>query len=606
VIQGISSEFGRCISESAVIHEETGFSEDKIDPCDRLADFASVSSRILRSAIPGVLRADFLRAVCRILLGLHGYDAIELRFREDNRGYRCIATDSGRTFFSLETMPENEDDADFWGVFCKGSPPLAEICRKIVVGESLDSSPCFTSNGSFWTPDMSDPDTLPSKLIEGLPPSEREIENEYRSVALIPFTTGEDDRGVLYLKCKSPNRISLEQIEYFEGLTHILSVAFAYRQRGLALRERVKELTCLHGIARLVKRPGRSLDEILTGIVRLLPPAWLYPEVTCGRIVLDGNAYMTPGFREGCDRLRSDLVVNGDRRGFVEVVYTERMPELDKGPFLGEERSLIDVIAREVSVFMERWEAEEENWRLQEQLRHADRLATIGQLAAGVAHELNEPLGNILGFAQLAQKSEELPDEVSGDLGKIISASLHAREVIRNLMVFARQTPAKMTAVDLNDVVEDGLSFFEGRFGKANVELVCSLSQSMQPMSGDPAQLNQVLVNLVVNALQAMPEGGTLTVKTEASSDTILLIVEDTGTGMSEEVMSQIFMPFFTTKDVDEGTGLGLAVVHGIVGAHGGSVEVESEVYRGSRFVVSFPVGRESGAEEGSDNGAST
>ena len=108
-------------------------------------------------------------------------------------------------------------------------------------------------------------------------------------------------------------------------------------------------------------------------------------------------------------------------------------------------------------------------------------------------------------------------------------------------------------------------------------------------MVGDPAQLNQVLVNLVVNALQAMPEGGTLTVRTSVGEEYVSLVVEDAGCGMSEEILEKIFLPFFTTKDVNEGTGLGLAVVHGIVSSHGGTIKVESEIGLGTRFEIQFP-----------------
>jgi signal transduction histidine kinase len=587
------------------MHEEAGFANTIGSKHGRLAEFASISCRILLSAMPGVLRADFLRDVCRTLIGLSGYDAIELRFKEDGKSFRCVATDGSRPFFSLETLPVKGAGNGRDLVSRNDSPLLTEACRQITERKSEDSLSCFTPRGSFWTSDLDDPDSLPSEFVRQCPDLSRKEESRYRSVAVIPFSTSDEELGLLCLKCEQPGRLDRDQVEFFEGLAQILGVAFGYRRRGLALRERVKELTCLYGIARLVKRFGKSLDEILTEIARLLPPAWLHPEITCGRIVLDGRSYMTANYRAGCDRLKSDLMINDVRRGFVEVVYTQKMPDLDEGPFLKEERSLIDIIAREISVFIERWEAEDEKWKLQQQLRHADRLATIGQLAAGVAHELNEPLGNILGFAQLASKSGDMPEHVDADLGKIISASLQAREVIRKLMVFARQTPSRMSTLDLNEVVAEGLSFLEARIAKENIEMVCSLTPSMQPMSGDPGQLNQVLVNLVVNALQAMPDGGTLTVKTECTSDIISLVVEDTGIGMTEEVKSQIFMPFFTTKDVDEGTGLGLAVVHGIVGAHGGVIEVESEVCKGSCFTVYFPTSRGPISEEDGDNGAS-
>lgn len=364
-----------------------------------------------------------------------------------------------------------------------------------------------------------------------------------------------------------------------------------------ALHERVKELTCLYGIAQVAARPGKPQDEILASIVELLPPAWQYPEITCAKIVVDGRSYETSGFRECRQKQSADVIVDGSVRGSVAVGYSEETPELDEGPFLKEERNLIDAVAGHVASIIERKQAEEDRAKLQDQLWHADRLATIGLLAAGVAHELNEPLGNILGFAQLARKCPGLPESAKGDIEKIESASLQAREIIKDLLVFARQMPPEKTRVDLNEVVERGLHFFEGRCVKEDVKLVCDLAPAPAVIKADPAQLNQVLVNLVVNALQAMPQGGSLKVQTCAENDEICLIVEDTGIGMSEETVAQIFMPFYTTKDVGQGTGLGLPVVHGIVTAHGGTIQVDSEVGRGTRFEIRLPVAAGNGTD---------
>ena len=358
----------------------------------------------------------------------------------------------------------------------------------------------------------------------------------------------------------------------------------------LALRERVKELTCLYSLAQLAERPGITLAEVFQGIVDLLPPAWQYPEITAGRIALDGRSYVTANFTEA-DRMQSaPIVVNGQRRGSVDVVYVEQRPELDEGPFLTEERSLIDAIARHIALIVERRQADEDRFRLQEQLRHADRLATIGQLTAGIAHELNEPLGNILGFAQLAQKDPDLPERTAQDLEKIVATSLHARQIINNLMLFSRQRPPRKARVDLNTILEEGLGFLESRCRRNGIVVERELSPEVPQITADASQLRQVFVNLVVNAIQAMPDGGRLKIATQTLGDRVMLSVEDTGIGMSEQVLKDIFLPFFTTKDVDEGTGLGLPVVHGIVTSHGGTINVESAPGQGARFGIELPV----------------
>lgn len=365
-----------------------------------------------------------------------------------------------------------------------------------------------------------------------------------------------------------------------------------------ALRERVKELSCLYGIAQIAARPDILMDDVLQGIVELLPPAWQYPEITVARIIVDGRVYATRGFREGPRKQTVDIVVGGDVRGAVEVVYSDEKAECDEGPFLKEERNLIDGVARQVALILERKEAEEDKSKLRDQLVHADRLATIGLLAAGVAHELNEPLTNILGFSQLVKKCPGTPKQALRDTEKIEHASLHAREIIRKLLTFARQVPPEKKRVDLNRVVDEGLFFFDARCQKNGIELVRSFAPEVPEIIADPGQLGQVLVNLAANAVHEMAGGGTLRVETRADASRVILVVEDSGPGMNEETIEKIFTPFFTTKDVGKGTGLGLSVVHGIVAEHGGRITVDSKIGVGTKFEIRFPAATQSHAME--------
>jgi two-component system NtrC family sensor kinase len=356
-----------------------------------------------------------------------------------------------------------------------------------------------------------------------------------------------------------------------------------------ALQERVKELTCLYGIARAAQEPNHTLEQRLQNIVGLLPPAWQFAEITSARIILDGKEYATVGFVRTTLCQSAELIIEGARRGSVEVVYSRQMEQTSESPFLPEEQSLIEMVAREVSIVIERHETEVQKAKLEEQLRHADRLATLGQLAAGVAHELNEPLANILGFAQLAKKAPHVPKQAGEDLEKIVRNCLHAREIIQRLLTFGRQMPPEKTRLSLNHIVTEQLTFMEARCRKAGVEIVRTLADDLPEVNADASQIHQVLVNLVVNAVQAMQGGGTLTIETRASEESVSLIVRDTGTGMTEATKRNIFTPFFTTKDVSEGTGLGLPVVHGIVISHGGKISVESEPGRGTMFEVKLP-----------------
>jgi signal transduction histidine kinase len=431
----------------------------------------------------------------------------------------------------------------------------------------------------------------------GNPPSRLEVtawsgtDQEYKSVFVVPLTLADAPVGYLSLKSKKYGFTKNEE-ELYGRVAYILAIAAAHSHSQAMLRERVKELTCLYGISQLAAQQELSLADILQKILNLLPPAWLYPDIASASITLDGVAYTSNRFQEGVQKQSADIIVQGKFRGSIEVSYSQEMPERHEGPFLKEERSLIDTVAKEVAFIVERKQSEEEKVKLEHQLRHTDRLATIGQLAAGVAHELNEPLNSILGFAQLALKFADLPQQSRQDLEKIASAALYAREVIRKLMLFSRQMPSSKTQVNMNRIVREGLTFFEARCSKAGIELECLLPDDLPEITADPSQMTQVLVNLVVNAIQAMPDGGCLSIQTLAGSGCVSLIVKDTGCGMDQEVLDQIFDPFYTTKDVDQGTGLGLPVIHGIITAHGGTIEVQTVVHEGTRFEIRLPVAR--------------
>jgi two-component system NtrC family sensor kinase len=568
-------------------------------------DFSSYSRQILRAANRGILRADFLAEVCKTLVEFSGCDEIEIRLKERNRHYRATGIAGEEMEFRLDVIPgaKNEPSPIFPGQ--EADSDLEKLSRDILSGNIEPSASHFTHHGDFWTGDTGQSLTVGIRADGQNQEGQYLIKGAFKSLAILPFFIEVENTGLLFLKSRHRDYFMPDDIYLFAGVAQNLGVALVHRHVQIALRERVKELTCLYGIAKIVGLPDVSLAEILQSITELLPPAWLYPEIACARIIVDGQTYLSSVFAEGGKGLTTVIRVGQVERGSVEVIYKEAKPPLDEGPFLKEERNLIDTVAHEISLVLERRQAEEDKSRLQEQLRHADRLATIGQLAAGVAHELNEPLGNVLGFAQLAGKCPGLPESANQDLQKIISASLHAREVIKKLMVFARQMPPRKTEVNLNQVVEEGIYFLESRCVKGGIELEKDFSPDLPEIIADPSQLHQVLVNLLVNAIQAMPEGGKLTIRTRAANGNVVLIVQDTGIGMSPEIQKKIFIPFFTTKDVHEGTGLGLSVVHGIVTAHGGSIQVESRVGVGSKFEIQLPVIGPNGFKENGQNGRS-
>jgi signal transduction histidine kinase len=227
--------------------------------------------------------------------------------------------------------------------------------------------------------------------------------------------------------------------------------------------------------------------------------------------------------------------------------------------------------------------------KLQIQLQHVERLAFVGELSAGIAHELNEPLGRILGFAQLIKKAGSLSEQQGEDVERIIKASLYTREIIKKLMIFSRQMPQQIISLNINQIVENILYFIDVRFQSRGIKIVKQLEEHLSPIQADEVQMSQVLVNLITNAVHAMPTGGEVVIATRNKKNQISITVKDTGTGMTKEIKEKIFEPFFTTKPVGQGTGLGLSVVEGIINSHQGKISVSSVPGKGTKFEILLP-----------------
>jgi K+-sensing histidine kinase KdpD len=555
-------------------------------------DFRTLSHRILDCANRGEPKADFQLEITRLLIEFSGCDAVNIILREDCQLSRGRASTGQDGAVVLDMIPASREE----GQKHFGDMSALERLRQHVMSGACDPSlPFFTSYGSLWTGDATQPFSLPPTPGSNDHAQEVKLNGEFLSLALIPSMVAEERIGLLELQSKQSHYFTMEDVELYETVAQILGLALVNQRVQAALRERIKELTCLYGIATLSKKQKVPLEQILQEIADLLPPAWQYPKIAYGRIVFDDREFKSPGYSRGKDAQLAEILVEGKKRGFVEVVYAKPKPALDEGPFLREERNLINAVAVQIALIVEQLEADENRLKLQDQLRHSDRLATIGQLVASVTHELNEPMGSILGFAQLAKKSPQLSQQTCQDIDRIVNAALHTREIVKKLTLFSRQTLPRKTQVDLNKTIREGLYFLESRCARLGIEMKQCLAPDLPEITADSSQLLQVLVNLSVNAIQAMPNGGTLTLKTERCDGCISLVVEDTGTGISQEVMEKIFTPFFTTKNINEGTGLGLSVVHGIVTSHGGAIKVWSEVGKGSRFEIRLPV---SSAEE--------
>jgi len=243
-----------------------------------------------------------------------------------------------------------------------------------------------------------------------------------------------------------------------------------------------------------------------------------------------------------------------------------------------------------------------ERKKMQEQLIMQDRLASIGQLTSGVAHELNNPLTSIIGFSDLLLE-KELPEDIKEDLVTINREAHRTANIVRNLLTFARKQPQEKQPMDINESIQRVLELRAYEQKVNNIQVTTHFAPDLPQVMGNNSQLQQVFFNIVINAEFFMLEAharGTLTVTTERIGDSVRASFADDGPGISEENMRHLFNPFFTTKEVGKGTGLGLSICHGIIAEHGGRIWAESESGKGANFIIELPVYRGSSQEGGS------
>jgi signal transduction histidine kinase/ActR/RegA family two-component response regulator len=228
----------------------------------------------------------------------------------------------------------------------------------------------------------------------------------------------------------------------------------------------------------------------------------------------------------------------------------------------------------------------------QQQLLQTEKLAAIGQLAAGVAHELNNPLTGILGFAQLLLQEEGLNAQQREDLESIYKQSQRCRQIIQNLLQFSHRKEPKKEAIQLAPLLEQTLQLVQYEFKTSGVDIIRTVAEDLPPVFGDPNQLQQVFLNLLTNARQAMEgrkKDARITIDGKRQAGKAVLTFQDNGTGISAENLSKIFDPFFTTKPVGKGTGLGLSITYGIVQQHKGTIRADSHIGQGTTFIIELP-----------------
>jgi len=506
--------------------------------------------------------------------------------------------------------------------------------------------------------------------------------------------------GIRHLKQQIHKRIGVED---------------ALQQRTFDLGARAKELNCLYAISNLIEKPDISLEEIIKGVVDLIPLSMKYPEITCSRILLKDEEYKTVNFKETEWKQSSEIFVTGKRMGILEVFYLEKRPEIYEGPFFKEERHLIDEITDRLEMIIEgKWaegalrESEKKyrsmmeammdlvyicspdfrveymnpamirrtgrdatgekcfkaihdldekcSWcmhhviqqlehleidivspkdnhsyhvsqspivhedgsvsnmivyrdttdfkKMETQLQQAQKMEAIGTLAGGIAHDFNNILFPISGYTEMLLLDTPGDSPLRHGLSEILAGAKRAGELVSQILTFSRQKEHELKPLKVEIIVKEALKLIRSSL-PTTIEILQNVNKDLGLVMADPTQIHQIFMNLTTNAYHAMEEaGGNLNVtlkevelgagelidSTMDPGSYVCLTVADTGMGMDQSVIDRIFDPYFTTKEEGKGTGLGLAVVHGIVKSHGGHISVYSEPGKGTEIKVYLPV----------------
>ncbi len=401
-----------------------------------------------------------------------------------------------------------------------------------------------------------------------------------RGMAIIPVQRRGERIGAVVLACSAPHAFPAVAMERVEAMADLLSVALANAELFETMKQAEWRFRTLFRAAPdAVLTVLRSTGRIREANDAVREVFGLDPHQMVGRTLLE---LIVPEDRDKLERVLTATFAGAPARAELRVTLpaggartvalaASRLPEADPPSVL--------FIGRDMTHERE----------LRVRLMESDRLAAVGELVAGVAHEVNNPLSSISAFAQLLLRDGALGQSQRDSIEVIRAETMRASQVVKDLLAFARRSEPQRAPLDLNALVERTVRMRQYQFTEASVEVQTSLAEDLPSVLGDARQLQQVCLNLLTNAVQAMaPHGGSLVVRTYAGDGQVQLEVRDSGPGISAAARAHVFEPFFTTKKEGEGTGLGLSVSYGIVSAHGGSIAVADTGPSGTTFRVSL------------------
>ncbi|MHB8108703.1 MAG: MASE3 domain-containing protein [Syntrophorhabdaceae bacterium] len=583
----------------------------KIAERKRMQKEYQIAAEFLRILNNNSTKQGLLQDVVSFLKDMSGCKAIGIRLKEGD-DYPYYETHGfPKEFIDRESQLCLHDAAGQVIRDDTGNPVLECMCGNVIQGRFDVSKPFFSKNGSFWTN---------STTEAGQSCTRNRCNSEgYESVALIPLRTGQKTYGIIQLNDPEKGRFSLRFINFWETLAGYLSVALgkidsdeALKKAHDRLEQRVKERTSelersrerfrtlaellpetvfeMHKDGRITYVNARGLQMFgysVEDLHRGIEFRELIAESDYDRAVKNIHGIIRGEPREGNEY----TAIRKDGGHFPVFLHSSRIEQ--EGTIMGLRGIIVDMTESRI--------AETERKRLEEELHQAHKMEAIGTLAGGIAHDFNNMLAVIIGNAELAMDDLPQGDALRYNVEAIFKAGKRGRDLVRQILTFSRKNEPQQKNQHIIPLIQESFQLLRASIPSI-IEIKLDIKTKSDTVKVNEAQFQQILVNLCTNATHAMKDrGGLLVVSLEDETllpndssdrevrDYLRLTVSDSGTGMEQDLIRKIFDPYFTTKKIGEGTGMGLSVVHGIVKAHNGFITVHSEPGKGSSFDVLLP-----------------
>lgn len=352
------------------------------------------------------------------------------------------------------------------------------------------------------------------------------------------------------------------------------------------LQERLKELSCLYAISSIANQIEKSFTEIIQEIADRVTLAWRFPEEAICVIRLGNEKWLSRPLI-GKTHFQKELIFSEKMMIGSIAVHYSGITGINAA-FLLEERELLKKLSYEISHIYERKIKNERELAFHRIAQRQDRIAILEEITAGIAHELNTPLANILGFAQLIMDGENNKQTVS-DAEKIMNSVLHTREIVKKLMYFSCELPQTLNDIDIEKLILETTHLLRPNLNAKELNMEFQFPKEVVIAELDSVQITQVLFNLILNAIYASKSKSKIIIKLIDKQERFIIQVHDFGNGIDPSIQERIFDPFFSTKPVGEGSGLGLSVCHGIIKSYNGFILVASAKDEGTTFKIDLP-----------------